>query len=318
MDQLVSVIVPVYKVEDFLSPCVDSILSQTYRHLEIILVDDGSPDSCGRICDDYGASDSRIKVIHKKNGGLSDARNAGMEIATGSFLMFVDSDDLLPPNAVETLLSLALEHDAQLVIGGHSRFETTPTAQQEGSQPPQIFTPIQAMEDMFLDGCAAWARIYRKEIHRSIPYPVGRINEDEAIVLKILENCTTVVKTDTIVYHYRCRPNSITTSQFSQKQLHWIEHCQRNLEYAQKHYPQLELVAAARYRSSILWVLSEMALSEKDFRLEIQRLRRDLRKHKQLFRKAYFPFKQDRIRMEILLLFPFGFYKFFLRIKRGR
>ena len=112
MEPLISVIVPVYKVETYLHQCVDSILNQTYRNLEVILVDDGSPDGCPAICDEYAAMDNRVKVIHKKNGGLSDARNAGMAISRGEFLNFVDSDDVLPVDALENMLRLVLIEQA--------------------------------------------------------------------------------------------------------------------------------------------------------------------------------------------------------------
>ena len=115
---LISVIVPVYKVEAFLPKCVNSILNQTYKNLEILLVDDGSPDGSGALCDAYARQDSRVRVIHKKNGGLSDARNAGIEAAAGDYLAFVDSDDWLEPDTYEVMLSAAERHHTQLVCAG--------------------------------------------------------------------------------------------------------------------------------------------------------------------------------------------------------
>ena len=115
---LISIIVPIYRVEQYLDACVQSLINQTYPDLEIILVDDGSPDNCGAICDDYAAKDPRIKVIHKENGGLSDARNAGMAISTGAYLSCVDSDDLLPYDALQVMVDIALRENVELVIGG--------------------------------------------------------------------------------------------------------------------------------------------------------------------------------------------------------
>ena len=316
MDKIVSIIVPVYKVELYLPACVDSILSQTYHHIEVILVDDGSPDGCGKICDGYAEKDARVTVIHKPNGGLSDARNAGMKIATGSHLMFVDSDDLLPPDAVQELLLLSETEDADLVIGGHARFETAPSTVPEKISPHKILSAKEAMADMFCHGCAAWARIYRRQIHEGIPYPVGRINEDEAIVLRILERCRRVVKTDKIVYHYRCRPESITTSNFSPQKMHWPEHCAANLRTVQEKWPELTMDAAARYRNSLLWILSEVALSDEVFPDTVKAAQTQLRQHRKLFRQAPFQFPQDRIRTEVLLRLPFRIYKTMLRLKR--
>lgn len=317
MEKLVSIIVPVYKVEEYLAACVESVLAQTYRHLEVILVDDGSPDGCGAICDRYAQMDGRVKVIHKTNGGLSDARNAGMAIATGEFLMFVDSDDLLTADAVQTLLELALKENAELVIGGHDRFEDVPKPAAQEWPRHEVLSPVEAMADMFRNGCAAWARIYRRQIHEDILYPVGRINEDEAIVLQILERCTQVVKTEKIVYRYRCRPESITTSRFTSKKMHWPEHCGANLQTVREKWPELEQLAAARYRSSLLWTLSEIALSEEAFPDEVEAAVAQLRQHRKLFRKVPFQFRQDRIRMELLIRLPCGLYKRSLRLKRG-
>lgn len=111
----VSVVIPVYKVEKYLRECVDSVLAQSCTELEVILVDDGSPDRCGQICDEYAAADKRVSVIHKQNGGLSDARNAGLKRASGKYVLFVDSDDMIANNAVEKLLAAAEKNDAQIV-----------------------------------------------------------------------------------------------------------------------------------------------------------------------------------------------------------
>lgn len=124
-ENLVSVVVPVYKVEEYLRECIDSIISQTYTHLEIILVDDGSPDTCGKICEEYALNDSRITVYHKDNGGLSDARNYGMARSHGEFITFVDSDDIIMPNFVETLMNLIHEHDADIATSSFFSFRNS-------------------------------------------------------------------------------------------------------------------------------------------------------------------------------------------------
>lgn len=318
MNQLVSIIVPVYKVEDYLPDCVDSILGQTYRHLQIILVDDGSPDRCGALCDDYSKTDPRITVIHKANGGLSDARNVGMAAANGDYLMFVDSDDLLPSDAVETLLSLAVEHNAPLVIGNHTRFENEPLPPAAPLTPPQVLSKAEAMKDMFSNGCAAWARIYRKELHEGILYPCGELNEDEAIVLHLLDRCDRIVKTEKVVYYYRCREASITTTAFHKKKLAWMQHCKDNLEHIREKHPALETDAAMRYRESILWSLTEIALSDEDFSEEVRQMQAQLKQERTLFRAIPFDNAQERVRFFTLANLPFGIYRALIRLKRGR
>lgn len=315
MKPLISVIVPIYKVEEYLRPCVDSILSQTYTNLEIILVDDGSPDNCGAICDEYAAKDGRIKVIHKENGGLSDARNAGMAVSTGEYLSFVDSDDLLPPNALQIMVDIVLKENAELVIGGHARFEEEPAAETIVSGTVRLMSSEEAMADMLKNGCASWARLYRREIHTDILFPKGEINEDEAIVLRILEKCSRIAITDTVVYHYRCRPESITTTNFSVKKLIWAKHCKNNMQLVQSRHPSLSTLATDRYRGSLLYFLSEIALSDDDYTPQKQDLLSQLRQNSALFWKTPFSYGRDRIRMVALLYLPFGLFRWFIRLR---
>lgn len=316
MEPLISVIVPVYNVEPYLRKCVDSILNQTYRNLEVILVDDGSPDVCPAICDEYAAMDNRVRVIHKENGGLSDARNVGMETASGEYLTFVDSDDLLPIEAVETMMNIAIAERADLVIGGYNRFADVPEGSGNVETSVQRWTPVEAMEDMLRNGCASWARLYRRELHQSIQFPVGEINEDEAIVLPLLEKCGTIAVTNAVVYHYRCRPESITTAGFSVKRMDWPKHCRENLKCIKANHPLLEAAAAARYRGSLLWTLTEIALSNKDYKQYARQMIQELKNNRQLFMGTEFAYPQDKIRMMILMHLPFGFYRWMIRVKR--
>lgn len=297
MEPLISVIVPVYKVEQYLHQCVDSILNQTYHNLEVILVDDGSPDSCPAICDEYAEMDHRVRVIHKENGGLSDARNAGMAVMNGEYLSFVDSDDLLPADAIETLHKIAVEENTDLVIGGHNRFEDVPAESSNVETFVQRWTPVEAMADMLRNGCASWARLYRCELHQPILFPVGEINEDEAIVLSLLEKCKTIAVTNAVVYYYRCRPESITTTVFNRKKMAWVKHCRDNLAIIREKYPQLEKDALARYRGSILWILREICMQGLGFDKEWKSLRSELRQSFAAF------WKTTTLRDKILMLF---------------
>ena len=314
---LISVIVPVYKVEPYLRDCVDSILAQTYRNLEIILVDDGSPDNCPAICDEYAEKDSRVRVIHRENGGLSDARNAGLSVCSGEYLMFVDSDDMLTLTSVNILYTLAVECQAQLVIGDYVRFDNEPEIPViNASSDVKTLNNTEAMAEMFQKGCASWARLYRTSVHKNTLFPKGEINEDEAIVLPLLENCEKVVVTKQVVYLYRCRPESITTASFSPKKLAWYRHCKANLEWIQSHHPELTDLAAARYRSSILWSLTEMALAEGAYKNETKTLCEELRAEKKAFRKIPYQYATDRVRAFVLTYLPFSWYRALIRLKR--
>lgn len=319
MEPLISVIIPIYKVEKYLHQCVDSVVNQTYKNLEIILVDDGSPDNCGQICDDYAKKD-RIKVIHKKNGGLSDARNAGLSTSVGKYLMFVDNDDLLPAESVSYLYKLITENDAQLAVGGRERFddETNEILDTEfnGEENVLIYDKVEAMRYFLQNGCAAWARLYLRSVHSDIEFPINEINEDEAVVLQMLENCSRVVISNRIIYRYRCRSKSITTTDFSPKKLDWQKHCADNLDYIKQHHPELEFDAASRYRGSLLWSLTEIALSHEDYSPEIKKLITKLKENKKRFLKAPFEYRQDKIRLLVLIYLPFNLYKKLLRKKR--
>lgn len=317
----ISVIVPVYKVEPYLRRCIDSILAQTYTNLEIILIDDGSPDNCPVVCDEYERKDSRVRVIHKENGGLSDARNAGLDICTGEYIAFVDSDDWIEPDMYEKLLANMTQFGTEMSVGGVSD-----DAENNGNYHSvkvsnygdKTFAEsnVEAMKRYFLGSWAAWDKLYKASLFDGIRYPVGEINEDEAIVLLLLGKCRTVCYTNDVCYHYVKRPDSITTTEFNPKKLIWAKHCRDNLAWIREHHPELEPEAAARYRGSLMWSLTEMALSDADFKIDIQRMLTELKTNRKLFLKHPFQYRQDKIRLWMLIYLPFDVYKNFIRIKR--
>lgn len=324
MNSLISVIVPIYKVEKYLRKCVESILSQTHTNLEIILVDDGSPDNCGAICDEYAKQDARIKVIHKPNGGLSDARNAGLDIMTGEYVAFVDSDDWIGPRMYETLLQMLKLFQADIAIGGvadelEQNGKVTTVKVTNYREKPFYESATEAMHRFFTTSWAAWDKLYKADLFWDIRYPVGEINEDEAIVLQLLSKCTRVCYTNEVFYHYMRRPSSgsITAASFSVKKLAWQAHCRDNLEFVQAHYPALVPDAAARYRGSLLWSLTEIALSDENYAGETQALLSALRSQKKLFYAAPFSYRQDRLRMWLLLHVPFSVYRAIIRFRRS-
>lgn len=281
MDPLISVIIPVYNVEQYLRKCLESIINQTYKNLEIILIDDGSTDNSGKICDEYAKKDTRIQTIHKKNGGLSDARNCGLKKSTGDYIVFVDSDDWMDFDGIRYMFILSKKYDAPLVIGG-----TEKTAESTGKvlwsdfkecEDLQIMTKKESMRDVFINGCASWARLYKKEVHKDVFFPVGEINEDEAIVLQILERCNTIVKSSKIVYNYRFRENSITSTKFYKKKLDWCKHSKDNWDYIKKFHSEIEKEAKTRYINSIVWALNNMTVDLSNFAEDIYLFRKELK-----------------------------------------
>lgn len=292
MDNTVSVIVPIYKVEEYLPRCVDSILCQSYTDLEIILVDDGSPDGCGAICDAYAKKDPRIRVIHKPNGGLSDARNAGLDIATGEFVYFLDSDDWISPDAISSLYR-HMDDSVDIVAG------SSVSVREEDGQLVEIATSIPsdtlwhfdrvaAMKDSLLRSRAAWNRLFRRKLFQTIRFPVGRINEDEAIMLHVLDLCNATVQIGQQTYFYFHRPNSITTSSFSEKKMDWFDNCEANYAFIRDHYPQLLTEAEHRIAQSVTYLLRSMLMEPKRFERQIERLHTCLdTRYRDLLRNPY-------------------------------
>ena len=211
---LISVIIPIYKVEEYLSECVESIIAQSYKNLEIILVDDGSPDNCPVICDDYAKKDERIKVVHKKNGGLSDARNAGLNVATGKYVCFVDSDDYVAPDFIKRLLEALEKNDADMSVckykivlpDNSKRFDESPKS---GVLSVDDYWQ-NVFSGMYTTFVVAWNKLYKMDIFKTAKYAKGKINEDQIILHEILDKCQKVAVIDEALYYYRKREDSIT------------------------------------------------------------------------------------------------------------
>lgn len=213
---IISVIVPVYKVEKYLDECLESIVNQTYKNLEIILVDDGSPDRCPQLCDEWVAKDNRIRVIHKSNGGLSDARNAGIEVATGKYLSFVDSDDFLIPDAFETLYTLIHKTGAEISCGGVYRYS-------EGSRKRvfnrcvknncTVYSGLDALRRVLKweCDCSAWGKLYRRDTVKDLRFIKGRYNEDVLFLFALYPEVSRVAYTCEPIYNYRAVEGSVTS-----------------------------------------------------------------------------------------------------------
>lgn len=252
-----SVIVPVYKVEPYLDKCIGSIVNQTYQNLEIILVDDGSPDRCPQICDQWAARDSRIKVIHKENGGLSDARNAGLDICTGAYVVFVDSDDYVDREYVSYLYELVTKNRADLAICAF-RYEKDNGAQIDSVvSDGEIYVmdqcrALKEMCDSRLFSNSACAKIYPRTFFDSIRFPVGHIYEDLAVAYKLFLKAQTVVFGQRALYHYIRNEASITKSTFSWKQLDAVTYGEEMCAEIRKQWP--ELFAATQKRLFAIYV----------------------------------------------------------------
>ena len=226
MKPLISVIIPIYNVEEYLVRCVNSVLNQTYQNLEIILVDDGSPDNSPRMCDEFAKKDSRIKVIHKKNGGLSSARNAGLDIATGEYVAFLDSDDYIHPQMYEKLLTSLQANTADMVICGvhyvnedgtdFDKVEPCPIKNEVLTQ-DEVFAKLSKPAGFYY--VTTWNKLYKKSIFNNIRFPEGKIHEDEFTIHYIVAECEKIACVKEELYHYVQRSESIMHTTFSIKRL---------------------------------------------------------------------------------------------------
>ena len=287
-DVLVSVIVPVYNVEEYLGRCVESILAQTYSNLEVILVDDGAKDSSGTICDAFAEKDPRVRVIHKENGGLSSARNAGIDAATGDWLEFVDSDDWLEPDAVGSMLELALTHQVELVVGGRWDVSAKTGNKKRGLCPKmqEVISGEELVSRIFRwDHCdsSACDKLFARRLFREVRFPVGVVCEDVPIMYKIVLDAGRAVLLDKPIYHYFHRMGSISYTGISEKTFHFSWHTAEILPWIRDNHPRLETEARyLRVRSLVYAVLSVDLASRQDrqvFRTNARECRKDLRSH---------------------------------------
>lgn len=261
---VVSVIVPIYNVEDDLMECVRSIQNQTYSSLQIILVDDGSPDGCGDICDSLAKDDCRITVIHQENGGLSRARNAGMRIMTGDYVTFVDSDDVLEDRFVEKMLGLAHKYQAEVVVCQNSVFNKKKGMLHLHNQndiEEKCFSAIDAIKVMLYQkdfDVAAWGKLYRFETLNGISFPEGLIHEDIPTTYKAFLNCRTVAYTSEELYRYQIRENSIENEKFTPKKMDCITTAQMMLDDIATNHPECLSAARSRYFAAQFHILAQI------------------------------------------------------------
>jgi len=269
MGPKISIIVPVYNVEKYIRKCIDSILKQTFTDYELILVNDGSPDNCGSICDDYAKRDSRIKVIHKKNNGLSSARNAGIDIAKGKYIAFVDSDDFIDKRMYESLYTLAELHSSDVVICDVLEVDEDKLSDKENESKTkefkiQHFTDMEALSQLYVSndsmgrGNERWIyavnKLYRRYIFDSLRYKEARIYEDEFIVHEVYFHCKKVTSIPASFYYYVQRPNSIINSPFSVKRFDRVFALKERADFFKKvGLTKLHEKAFKCYLETLLW-----------------------------------------------------------------
>ena len=239
----ISIIVPVYKVEKYLDRCVESILAQTFSDFEVILIDDGSPDDCPVMCDEWAKNDARIRVIHQSNHGQAAARNRALDVAEGNYICFIDSDDYVHPKFLEILYNNLISSNADVSVCSYKRTNKSNDVNNVNNNSLKYsgvdFVKKGLVGDIPCGVWLLWDKLFKKECFDNVRLPIGRINEDNATVYKILYEAKTVVATDAVLYYYFENTNSTVLQKFSKKHLDWLLVPQEMIEYFTKHNDQL-------------------------------------------------------------------------------
>lgn len=266
MSELISIIVPVYKVENYLQRCVESLINQTYQNIEIILVDDGSPDRCGEMCEGLARQDSRIRVYHKENGGLSDARNYGVNVANGKYIGFVDSDDYVHSSMYEILYKAIVKENADVaecgvtrVYGNRTRVHCEIENLYEIMDEKQYFEEILTLKKVY---GSVWCKLIRKDIANQVQFEKGKYYEDLFYNLELVQIAKKYVFTNQPYYYYFIRENSITTEKYSPKQLTIIEALNKYYTFSEKNYPELVEKTFVRQSLAYLSVFNHLILDD--------------------------------------------------------
>ncbi len=319
MEKLVSVIVAVYNIEEYLPRCVDSILAQTYRNLEIILVDDGSKDQSGSICDSYAEKDRRIKVIHKKNGGLSDARNAGMDAATGEYIGFVDGDDWIEPDMYRAMYFACEKEKAQAAVCRYKQI--TKSGIIDGSAGNSVsLSRDEALEiyvcgdERYLIYNSVWSKLFARDLVEGMRFPVGKNSEDIMFTTRAFCRMERLVYLDEAYYNYVLdREGSIMNEKAGERRLKdEIPFWQEQIAYFREAgMPDLSDKAAYHFYRRLLFYYIDF-MENKKTRIFADQivglLRADREKIRGIYRKDYVAMG-DRARMKLALLLPGAYYR---------
>lgn len=324
-EPLISVIVPVYGIEKYIDKCIKSILQQTYNNLEILLIDDGSKDRSGEICDYYKNIDDRIVVFHKDNGGLSDARNFGIDHSTGEYLAFIDGDDYIDNDFIEYLYKLIISNNYLMSICSlHVLYTSNNRIFNKGDNTTRILSPHECIEMMCYHDrveTAAYAKLYHKSLFRNIRYPKGKIFEDIGTTYKFFNECPSIIAGFVPKYWYVIRENSIVTSSFNKHKLDFIEMTDEMAEFVNLHYPDLKDATLRRQGYARFSVLNQMFDIKE---LEFVKIRKEiiqflLVNKKKICSNPKTP-KRDKLAYYLLSI-GFPIYKFcwsmYLKIQRG-
>lgn len=320
-DKMLSVIVPVYNVAPYLDRCVSSLLAQDYPDLEILLVDDGSQDGSGALCDGYAKGDARVRVLHKENGGLSSARNAGLDRARGTYVTFVDSDDYVEPGAYAPMIALLEQYGAVVVCGGRFDVDGETGHKTVGLCPPRTekVSAEEAVGRLFLwDGCdsSVCDKVFHRCLFATRRFPEGKICEDVSVTYRILLEAGTVILWERPYYNYVHRSGSITTAAVSDSSFHLCQHTAEIYTYIREFHPAIAPQARFFRVRSLSHILLRLDGADEKTRSRYAGAYREARsalsKHVFFFLTSPFFDRREKLRDMLLVL---GLYRW-LRPRR--
>lgn len=305
MKKNVSIIVPVYRVEKYLAKCVDSILNQTYKNFELILVDDGSPDNCGKICDEYAIKDDRVRVFHKENGGLSDARNYGIKKAKCEWIVFIDSDDYIKEDYIETLVKIC-EDDCQIGIVSYSYVYEDYKEKKYSAKNNRTkkYNTNEALTTMLYQkefDTAAWGKIYKRELFNKIEFPTGKIYEDISTIYKVFLKSNKIAYCNSKKYMYLQRKDSIMGRNFKLKDMDYIYESEKMLNSIKSlNNPELLEAAICRYTNANFSILLKIGKNQ-----DYIKQRKEILKNIKNYRKQVLLNSKSRLKTKIALFLTF-------------
>ena len=307
MEDKISVIIPIYKVEEYLNECIESAVNQTYKNLEIILVDDESPDNCPKMCDDWAKKDDRIIVIHKKNGGVSDARNTGIRVASGKYLSFLDADDYIENNLFEIAINKLKENDAQIFILGRSYLYGHKKEVKYSKDIEIVMDSKEALDKMnmfqYYD-VAVWGKVYERDLFKGIEFPKGKLCEDWYTTYKVIAKADRVVYNSTPLYVYRQREYSITHSNNIKINREPIYASKEVFEFIRNNYPDILPNALTKYVISCIGVYNNYVYYSDDSKKEKDEILKIVKEnYKQVINNKDLPIHR---RMQVFLIHRFN------------
>ena len=317
---MITIVLPVYNVEKYIRRCIDSILNQTFNNYELIIIDDGSTDNSGYICNQYKKLDNRIKIVHQDNKGLSNARNKGIELSNSKYITFIDSDDYIDNKYLEVLYSIMINNNADIVICNHIKIKENENnnATIIDNYNEEIITKEETYRRMNLGiniGMAVWSKLYKTDIFKNNKFLNNKLYEDIFIINDIIESTNKIVVTNYNGYYYLLRNNSITNSPMDYKHLDLINATKKYKDYMIKYYSNISESSIRRYVLAN-YLIYRKAIQNKLYKKEYKEIRKEILKYKKNILKSNL--YSTKIKLQtIILLFGNNIYKlFYLNKKR--